>query len=134
MFRDGLRLNSDPPVDARTGAVSAGQLLKFDGTSIVGTSAAGAQKGTATLDFGATPAETASVAVTGQTWVGAASQIKAFFMKSTTADNGADEHEEGGTMCPLVVGSIVNGVGFTIYANPISSYGIGQFTVGWLGS
>ena len=134
MFRDGLRLNG---IDRRvSGTWSNGDLLSVSGSSIVATApgGGGANAGTVTLDFGATPAETASVTVTGQTWVASGSQIKAFFMRSTTAGNSADEHEEGGAMCPLVVGDLVAGTGFTIYANPINSYGLGQFTVGFIGS
>lgn len=87
--------------------------------------------GTATLDFGATPAETASVAVTGQTWVTAASRLRAFFMVESTVDNGTDEHEEASAMCPLVIGSLVAGAGFTIFANPLGAMGLGTFSVRW---
>lgn len=91
----------------------------------------GAQ-GTATLDFTSTPSEETSVAVTGQTGIGAGSAVEAFFMRETSADNGVDEHEEAAALCPLVCGNIVAGTGFTIYAHPIAAVGIGQFTVRWV--
>lgn len=101
--------------------------------SYVGEATVAPIAGTATLDFGATPAETASVVVTGQTWVKPTTRLTASFMRESTADNGLDEHEEGAAMCPLSCGAIVPGVGFTIYANPLSALGSGKFTVGWEG-
>jgi hypothetical protein len=91
----------------------------------------GAQ-GTATLDFGATPAEEASVAVTGQAAIVAGSHVEAFFMQETSADNGTDEHAEAAALCPLVVSDIVAGTGFTIRAHPLAMLGIGQFSVRWV--
>ncbi len=91
----------------------------------------GAQ-GSATLDFGATPAEEATVVVTGQAGIIAGSHVEAFFMKETSADNGVDGHEEAAALCPLVCESIVAGTGFTIRAMPIAMLGLGQFTVRWV--
>jgi hypothetical protein len=91
----------------------------------------GAQ-GTATLDFGASPAEEASVVVTGQAGIIAGSHAEAFFMQETTADNGADEHAEAAALCPLVCSDIVPGTGFTIRAHPLAMLGIGQFSVRWV--
>lgn len=87
--------------------------------------------GTAVLDFGASPAESASVAVTGQAAILAGSHVEAFFMRETTGDNGVDEHEEAAALCPLVCGAIVAGTGFTIYAHPIAMLGLGTFTLRW---
>jgi len=88
--------------------------------------------GTATLDFGATPADEASVVVTGQAGIVSGSLVEAWFMQNdTTADNGADEHNEASAMCPLVCGAIVAGTGFTIFANTLGVLGIGQFKVKW---
>ena len=84
------------------------------------------------LDFGATPAEEASVVVTGQAGIVAGSDVEAYFMRESTGDNGVDEHEEAAAMCPLVCGNIVDGVGFTIYAHPIGALGIGTFNVRWV--
>lgn len=91
----------------------------------------GAQ-GNATLNFGSTPTEETSVAVTGQAGILAGSHVEAFFMRETAADNGVDEHEEAAALCPLVCGSIVAGTGFTIFAMPIAALGVGQFSVRWV--
>lgn len=87
--------------------------------------------GTAVLDFGATPAEEASIAVTGQAGILAGSHVEAFFMRESTGDNGVDEHVEAAALCPLVCGNIVAGTGFTIYAHPIAALGLGTFNVRW---
>jgi hypothetical protein len=87
--------------------------------------------GTAVLDFGATPTDQASVAITSQTGIVAGSHVEAWFMRETTAGNGVDEHEEAAALCPLVCGNIVAGTGFTIVAHPIAALGLGQFTVHW---
>lgn len=91
----------------------------------------GSTGGTATLDFGSTPTDEASVVVTGQAAILSGSRVKAWFQADTTADNGTDEHTEGGSLCPLTIGSIVAGTGFTIFAHPIAAMGLGQFTVHW---
>lgn len=90
-----------------------------------------ANVGTAVLDFGATPAESASVVVTGQTGILAGSHVRAFFMRESTADNSIDEHEEAAALCPLSCGTIVPGTGFTICASPIAMLGVGTFNIRW---
>lgn len=87
--------------------------------------------GTAVLDFGVTPADEASIVVTGQASIGAGSPVEAFFMQEATADNGVDEHAEAAALCPLVVSDVVAGTGFTIRAHPIAMFGIGTFNVRW---
>lgn len=101
--------------------------------SFVGEATVAPIAGTATLDFGSAPSETASVTVTGQVWVKPTTRLTASFMRESTVDNGLDEHEEGAAMCPLSCGAIVPGVGFTIYANPMAALGSGKFTIGWEG-
>ena len=91
----------------------------------------GAQ-GTAVLDFGATPIDTASVVITGQAGILAGSACEAWFMKTSTADNGTDEHEEAESLCPLVCGDIVAGTGFTVFAHTLAMLGIGTFTIQWV--
>ncbi len=87
--------------------------------------------GTAVLNFGATPTDEASVAVTGQAAIASGSHVEAYFMRESTAENTLEEHEEAAALCPLVCGAIVAGTGFTIYAHPIAMLGVGQFTVRW---
>jgi hypothetical protein len=91
-----------------------------------------AHQGTATLDFGDTPADEASVDVTGQTGILSTSDAEAYFMVDSTADNGTDEHQEGAALCKLVCGNIVAGTGFTIYAHCLAMLGVGQFKVRWV--
>lgn len=91
----------------------------------------GAQ-GFSTLDFGSTPTDTASVVVTGQTGILSTSEIEAYFMSETSADNGTDEHQEAASLCMLSCGAIVAGTGFTIYAHCLAMLGIGRFTVHWV--
>ena len=99
-----------------------------------------ANTGTVIIDFGVFPgADSASVVVTGQTAVTATSAISARVVAVATSDHSADEH----IMSPpqILVGAIVAGVGFTIYATakssdmtPIGSRllgAYGQFTMNW---
>lgn len=73
----------------------------------------GAQ-GTATLDFGAFPGKSdASVAVTGQAGIGAASIVEAWLLPAGTTDHTADEHMV--ETLHVVAATIVAGTGFTIY-------------------
>jgi hypothetical protein len=91
----------------------------------------GAQ-GSATIDFGATPTDEATVVVTGQASIVSGSHVEAFFMRESTADNALEDHEAMAIYCPLVCGSIVAGTGFTIFATMLAGYAIGQFTVRWV--
>lgn len=72
-------------------------------------------RGTAAVDFGAFPgASDASVNVTGQTFIGAASNVEAWLRLQDSADHTADEHWV--ETIAVRAGNIVPGVGFTIYA------------------
>lgn len=120
-------------------------LLKEDGqtkllTQIVtdaieagGGGGAAVNKATVVVDFGATPTDRASLAVTGQTWVVAAtSSIRAFLMADSHAENGVDAHILGSQLISFSVGSLIDGTGFTIYA-VCESLASGKFTVRWEG-
>jgi hypothetical protein len=87
--------------------------------------------GTATLDFGSTPADETFVDVTGQSGLDADTHIEAYFMRETSADNGADEHEEAAALCPLVC-EFLSSSSFRIRACPIAAMAIGQFKVRWV--
>lgn len=92
--------------------------------------AGGVNNVTSTLSFGASPAEEASVVVTGQAGIVAGSYVRAWFQSNdSTADNDTTDHEQAGALCPLVVGSIVPGTGYTIFAHPIAGVAIGDFVV-----
>lgn len=85
--------------------------------------------GTGTIDFGTTPADEASVTISGQTGLIATSHIEAWFHfgnNDTTVDNGIEEHEEAAAMCPLVCQWTVDG-SFLVTAQPLSVGGTGLF-------
>lgn len=72
-------------------------------------------QGTAALDFGAFPGGSdASLVITGQTFIGAASRVEAWLRLQDSADHTADEHLV--ETIRVAAGNIVPGVGFTIYA------------------
>ena len=94
--------------------------LRADGTwaAPAGGGGGGVTTGTATINFGAAPGTNiASLVITGQAAIGAASNIKVWFQGGSTADFNEYEHLFilPGSVS-LVAGTIVNGVGFTIYA------------------
>lgn len=91
----------------------------------------GATVGTATISFGSTPALEASVVVTGQTEILSTSAVDAWIVRTTTADNGEDEHEMAAVMLRLIPGSIVASTGFTITAISSWSFATGDFEVNW---
>lgn len=71
--------------------------------------------GSATIDFGTTPTQEASVAVVGQAAIAAGSFCKAW-IGGTTADNDGDAHLVASNVVSLTVESVVAGTGFTIRA------------------
>ena len=73
--------------------------------------------GSAEIDFGAAPGSNeASVAVTGQTGIGATSKASAFIMgDDTTADHTALDHRYLAALLGLTCGTPTAGTGFTIY-------------------
>lgn len=86
--------------------------------------------GTALLDFGASPASDASVVVVGQSGIlSASSLVEAWINYAATTDHTADEH----LVEPLrvIAGSIVDGVGFTIYGVCDTQGAFGKFSVSW---
>lgn len=89
--------------------------------------------GTAVIDFGAYPgANEATVAVTGQTGIGAASKADVFVMgEDTTSDHTASDHRFADSLMALNAGTPTAGVGFTIYAT--SGHAMqGTFQVRWV--
>lgn len=87
--------------------------------------------GTATLDFGATPTDTASVTVGGQAGLTAASFIEAFFMREAGGTNDADAHEQAAFFLKLVC-EFVSATSFTIIAQSLVGLATGTFTVRWV--
>lgn len=131
MFRDGLRIGG---IDRRvSGSWAAGNLLSVNGSTIVAGSG-GSNFGTAVLDFGSSFTDSASVAITGQTWVTASSPIRAWFMADICSDTIEAEHEYLGATCGLQVVDRVAGVGFTINAYSNDGFGRDLFLVHWEGT
>jgi hypothetical protein len=92
-------------------------------------------RGIALLDFGAFPGGSdASVVVTGQSGIQAASTVKAWLQPAVTSDHSADEHIV--ETLEVFAGNIVAGTGFTIYGvNTSPTIGLyGKWNVGWLWS
>ena len=91
--------------------------------------------GTATIDFGAFPGSNeASIAVTGQTGITAASKAEAFVMAdSTSGTHTASDHRYFAALVGLTCGTPTDGVGFTIYAR-CSEKLQGTFLIQWVWS
>ena len=90
-------------------------------------------QGTVTLDFGAFPGSNeASVAVTGQTSIGAASKVEAFIMgDDTTSNRTASDHKYFGAFANLSCGTPTAGTGFTVYGRSVHKMQ-GQWSVRWV--
>ena len=87
--------------------------------------------GAATINFGATGTQEASIAVIGQTLIAAGSRIHAWF-GGTTADNDVDAHLVASLYVGLTIESIVAGTGFTIRALNGSNAMTKTFNVYWM--
>jgi hypothetical protein len=88
----------------------------------------------AEVDFGAAGNTTASVAVTGQAWVGASSVIACAPTLFATADR--DDGDEDALIENLTVTASTRsvGVGFTVYAHPAQGVAYGRFKIHCTGS
>ena len=91
--------------------------------------------GSTTIDFGAFPGSNeASIAVTGQTGITAASKAEAFVMAdSTSGTHTASDHRYFAALVGLTCGTPTDGVGFTIYAR-CSEKLQGTFLIQWVWS
>jgi hypothetical protein len=88
--------------------------------------------GIATLNWGSFPGSNeASVDVTGQTGITAASHVEAWYMAEVLSDKTASDHAYMATLSELSCGNISDGVGFTIYGRSVEKLQ-GSFTVLWV--
>jgi hypothetical protein len=123
--------------DVSISSPTTNQVLKYNGTVWVngtdstGGGGSGATVGTATLDFGATPAVEASVTVTGEAGVLLTSAVDAFIQGATTVDNSATDHRFAGVSLRLLADDLVAGDGFTIYATATAGFAAGAFEIRW---
>ena len=88
-----------------------------------------ATQGTATIDFGTGKLDT-SVAVTGQGAITTANLVEAWLSGTSTANNLTDAGFAENML--IFAGDIVNGTGFTIYAQVQQGRAFGQYVVNWV--
>lgn len=91
-----------------------------------------ATQGETPIDFGATGTDHASVAVTGQAGILAASDVDAYWMATSTSDNDEVAHRLAASLVQLVVGDIIAGTGFTIYGICSDACVTKTFKVQWV--
>lgn len=87
--------------------------------------------GTATLDFGSSPATEASVTVTGQSSITSSSRVKAWVMGKSTATNTVSDHQFAAVALRFSVSQPTSGIGFTITAYCVVGEVSGQFNIEW---
>jgi hypothetical protein len=92
-------------------------------------------QGTAIIDFGAlgsTGSNEASIVVTGQASISAASNVEAYVMADdTTADHTVSDHRYFSALVGLTCGTPIAATGFTIYARCTEKL-TGEFNVRWV--
>lgn len=101
------------------------------------------QQGTTIIDFGAFPgAFEATVTITGQAGIDSSKLLEAWVIDTATVDHGTDEHHIDPPR--VMAGSIVPGVGFTIFGYADQRYGsfgvqtdqaprlYGKYSVAWV--
>lgn len=111
-----------PTARLGSGTANSGTFLRGDQTW----AAAGGNSGTATLAFGA-GSTSASVTVTGQTWVGASSAVLCTVVDDARAEDAAIEG------LTLTVANRVAGTGFDIIGAPAIGDFVGDVTVAFVG-
>lgn len=89
-------------------------------------------QGTATIDFGSTGLNEATIAVTGQTTISATSKAEAYTMANNTSSNRtASDHRYFDVVTGLTCGTPTAGTGFTIYATSLQKL-TGQYLINWV--
>jgi hypothetical protein len=88
--------------------------------------------GTATLSFGATPTDNATVVVSGQATIASGSLVEAWIMGATTGTNNEQNHLQAGALIRCTPGIPVAATGFTIYGEVIAGRVTGDFSVQWV--
>ena len=87
--------------------------------------------GEATISFGSTPTNEATVTITGQGSILTTSKVKAWIMGATTSDNDESSHLFAGLSINVVSSIPTAATGFTLYASTIAGYVTGDFKVKW---
>jgi hypothetical protein len=87
--------------------------------------------GEAEIDFGVAQSNNAEVVVTGQGGILSGSEIQVWISaSSTTTDHNETEHILATALMAVCAGTIVPGVGFTIYGTSLNMVA-GKFKVQW---
>jgi NADPH:quinone reductase-like Zn-dependent oxidoreductase len=111
----------------------AGRTVELPVGDTLAATAGGGGVGTAVLNFGADPGtDAATVTVTGQTGITAASHVEAWFMADSTAENTADDHSLAQSLVRLTARNIVAGTGFGIDADVQGGQVSGTMKVHWV--
>lgn len=82
--------------------------------------------GTATIDFGTTPTDTAEVLVSGLTGLTANSHLEPFIQSDSTADNSVDAHQQLAARCNFYA-EYISASSFKIYADVFIGFASGTF-------
>lgn len=85
-----------------------------------------ATQGTATIDFGATPVNSATFAIVDATLAGL-TYSEGWFMRDTTAQNNADAHEQIGSYAQVTTS--ITGTTLTAYVELILGFVTGTFSL-----
>lgn len=94
-------------------------------------SAGAAGAGVVEIDFGSTPANEASVTVTGQTGIQTTSTVDATVMARSTSNNTITDHQFAANALRFSVSEPVANTGFTITAYCLLGSVTGKFNVNW---
>lgn len=89
-----------------------------------------ATQGTATVNFGSGALE-ATVAVTGQSGLGAGNLVEAWALGTETI-GGAQDDSVWVDLIQVYTVNKINGTGFTILAKPVIGKGFGSYNIGWV--
>ena len=85
-----------------------------------------ATQGTATIDFGATPVNTATFAIVDATLAGL-TYSEAWVMRDVTGQNDADAHEQLGSYARFTTS--ISGTTLTVWVELILGFVTGQFSL-----
>ena len=126
-FRIGLGKST---LDASAITAPRNHVLPDQSGTLALTSQLGGGNGISTVNFDAFPGSTdTTTVIMGQGGIFAGSNVEAWLVATATADHSADEHWADPPK--ITAGSIVAGVGFTIYAASSDRRAYGLWSVAW---
>lgn len=114
---------------------TSGKLIKDGGYTIADLIAmmggASTTMGEATVSFGATPTDSATIAVVGQAAILATSKVDCWIQGATTGTNTEQDHIQAGALMRVTSNIPTAATGFTIYCEVISGLVTGDFKIQW---